>query len=101
MVLAARVRVFCTASDSTYGYRRIHADLVAQDIACSARSVRQIMPALDLVLRQPRPFRVTTGADARAAVDMPVWWNRTSPRTYPGPSSSGGVTYIHTWHSFI
>ena len=30
--LAARVRHFFTASDGTYGYRRIHADLAAEGV---------------------------------------------------------------------
>src|SRR5699024_8848076 len=41
--LAARVRHFFEASDGTYGYRRIHADLADEGTECSAELVRQIM----------------------------------------------------------
>ena len=37
--LAARVRHFFTASDGTYGYRRIHADLAAEGVECSPELV--------------------------------------------------------------
>ena len=65
--LAARVRHFFTASDGTYGYRRIHADLAAQGVECSPELVRQIMRQEHFVPCQPRPFRVTTQADAEGA----------------------------------
>ena len=45
--LAARVRHFFTASDGTYGYRRIHADLAAEGVECSPELVRQIMGTCD------------------------------------------------------
>jgi len=41
--LTARVWHFFTASDGTYGYRRIHADLVDEGTQCSPGLVRQIM----------------------------------------------------------
>ena len=62
--LAARIRHFFTASDGTYGYRRIHADLAAENIECSPELVRQIMRQEALVPCQPRPFRVTAQSDA-------------------------------------
>jgi hypothetical protein len=43
--LTERVKHFFTASDGTYGYRRIHADLAAESTECSPELVRQIMPA--------------------------------------------------------
>ena len=42
-VLADRIRHYFTASDGTYGYRRIHADLAAENVECSPELVRQIM----------------------------------------------------------
>ncbi len=69
-VLTARVRGFFDASEGTYGYRRIHADLACEGSECSPELVRQIMGTEGLVASQPRPFRVTTEADA-AATEMP------------------------------
>lgn len=66
--LTARVRHFFEDSEGTYGYRRIHADLQAEETECSPELVRQIMRGEGLVPCQPRPFRITTVADAEAAM---------------------------------
>jgi putative transposase len=58
--LCARIKHFFEASDGTYGYRRVHADLVDEGTSCSAELVRSLMASLGLVACQPRPFRVTT-----------------------------------------
>lgn len=100
-MLAERVRYFFTASDGTYGYRRIHADLVDEGTECSPELVRQIMRDEGLVPCQPRPFRVTTHTDDESAADMPDLMERdfTAPR--PGMKFVGDITYIHTWQGFI
>ena len=99
--LIARVEHFFAATDGTYGYRRIHADLVAEGTACSPELVRQIMRAQGLVACQPRPFRVTTVADAQAAADMPDLVKRDFDADAPGVKFVGDITYIHTWAGFI
>ena len=48
---------FFDASDGTYGYRRIHADLAEADVACGPELVRALMRELDLRPCQPRPWR--------------------------------------------
>ena len=100
-VLAGRVRHFFTASDGTYGYRRIHADLADENIECSPELVRQIMRQEGLVPCQPRPFRVTTDADAAAAALMPDLVQRNFTADRPGVKFVGDITYIHTWQGFI
>ncbi len=82
--LAARIRVFFDASDGTYGYRRIHADLAAESVECSPELVRQIMRQEALVPCQPRPFRITTHADAATAADMPDLVRRDFTANRPG-----------------
>jgi len=99
--LATRVRHFFKASDGTYGYRRVHADLVDEDTECSPELVRQIMRDEGLVACQPRPFRVTTEADALAAADMPDLVVRDFAADRPGIKFVGDITYIHTWAGFI
>lgn len=99
--LTGRVKHFFEATDGTYGYRRIHADLVAEDTECSPELVRQIMRAEGLVACQPRPFRVTTEADAQAAADMPDLVKRDFDADRPGVKFVGDITYIHTWAGFI
>ncbi|MEY9997525.1 hypothetical protein ABIE67_009644 [Streptomyces sp. V4I8] len=54
-------------SDSTYGYRRIHADLTAWGVPCGPELVRDLMRELDLQACQPRPWRHSlTENDGRA-----------------------------------
>jgi transposase InsO family protein len=100
-VLTARVEAFFEASDGTYGYRRIHADLAGEGTECSPELVRQIMRSQGLIACQPRPFRVTTEADAQAAAAMPDLVGRDFTADRPGVKFVGDITYIHTWAGFI
>jgi len=100
-VLANRIRHFFAGSDGTYGYRRIHADLAAENVECSPELVRQIMRQEALVPCQPRPFRVTTQSDAQAAANMPDLVKRDFTADRPGVKFVGDITYIHTWQGFI
>lgn len=99
--LTARVRHFFTASDDTYGYRRVHADLAGEGTECSPDLVRQIMRTEGLVPCQPRPFRVTTDADTAAAAAVPDLVKRDFTASRPGVKFVGDITYIHTWQGFI
>lgn len=81
--LTARIQHYFEESEGTYGYRRIHADLAAERTECSPELVRQIMRYQGLVACQPRPFRITTEADAEAAAGMPDLVKRDSPLTAP------------------
>jgi len=99
--LIARIQHSFEESDVTYGYRRIHADLAEEQTECSPELVRQLMRQIGLVACQPRPFRITTKADAEAAATMPDLVKRdftatrlassssaTSPTSIPGRDSS-------------
>lgn len=99
--LTARVKHFFAASDGTYGYRRIHADLADEHTECSPELVRQIMRDEGLVACQPRPFRVTTEADAHAAAGIPDLIERDFTAERPGMKFVGDITYIHTWAGFV
>jgi putative transposase len=99
--LTARVRHFFAASDGTYGYRRIHADLADEGTECSPELVRQIMRSEGLIACQPRPFRITTEADEEATKDMPDLVGRDFTADRPGAKFVGDITYIHTWAGFI
>jgi len=99
--LTARVNHFFTDTKGTYGYRRIHADLVDEGTQCSPELVRQIMRSEGLVACQPRPFRITTEADAQAAQGMPDLVGRDFTADRPGVKFVGDITYIHSWAGFI
>ncbi len=74
--LIGRIQHHFEESEGTYGYRRIHADLAAEQTKCSPELVRRLMGQEYLVACQPRPFRVTAEADASAAANMPDLVNR-------------------------
>ena len=99
--LLARIRHYFEESEGTYGYRRIHADLTAEQTQCSLELVRQLMRQEGLVACQPRPFRVTTEADVMAAANMPDLLTRDFTADRPGVKFVGDITYIHTWQGFI
>lgn len=98
--LLAQIRHYFEESDGTYGYRRIHADLTAEQTQCSPELVRQMMRQEGLVACHPPPFRVTTQADAVAAANMPDLVKRDFTADRPGRKFVGDITYIHTWQGF-
>ena len=83
-------------SDGTYGYRRIHAELVRGQVPCSPELVRAVMRSLGLYPCQPKPFRptTTTPGDATAVPDL-VARDFTAPA--PGVKLVGDITYVPTW----
>jgi putative transposase len=99
--LLVRVRFYFEESDGTYGYRRIHADLAAEQTQCSPELVRQMMGQEGLVACQPRPFRITTEADALAAANIPDLVKRDFTADRPGVKFVGDITYVHTWQGFV
>ena len=99
--LSARVHHFFEDSEGTYGYRRIHADLVDEGSECSPELVRHIMRDEGLVACQPRPFRSMTDADAEAEWSLPDLVKRDFTAVRPGVKFVGDITYIHTWRRFI
>jgi transposase InsO family protein len=87
-------------SDSTYGHRRVHAQLARWGVRASLELVRALMRALDLRPCQPRPWRpVTTVAGDAGAVPDLVRRDFTAPA--PGLKFIGDITYIRTWEGFI
>ncbi len=84
-----------------YGYRRIHADLVAAGVPCSPELVRRIMRDEGLVPCRPRPFRATTESDPDSPDHIADLVQRGFTATRVGQKYVGDITYIHTWQGFI
>lgn len=94
------VRYSFKRSDGTYGYRRVHADLVRWGHAVDDETVRSIMREEGLEPCQPRPFRpVTTIAGDPA--DLPDLLERDFTATEPGTKFVGDITYIPTWEGWL
>jgi putative transposase len=89
------------ASDETYGYRRIHAQLQRWGVPRGPELVRDIMRELDLRPCQPRPWRTSlTEADGREHRIADLLGQDFSA-TRPGEKMVGDITYIPTWEGWL
>ena len=99
-LLADKIRALFEAFGGTYGYRRIHAELLRAGEHVGAELVRRLMRELGLVPVQPRPFRITTvpDPDAPETVDL---LRRDFCADRPGIKVVGDITYIRTWQGWL
>jgi transposase InsO family protein len=86
-------------SDSTYGYRRIAAQLARQGTVAGPELVRKLMRQLGLVACQPRPWRPSTTKQGQAG-PIPDLVNRDFSAGTPGAKMVGDITYIATWQGW-
>jgi transposase InsO family protein len=98
--LKIKIRAVFDYNDQTYGYRRIHAELVRGGERVGPGLVRDLMRELGLVPCQPRPYKTTTvqGDDNPATPDL-VCRDFTAEK--PGTILVGDITYIHTWEGWL
>ena len=87
------------ASDSTYGYRRVHAQLARWDVTAGLELVRRLMRALGLVPCQPKPKRWSLTQAAAGALPDLVGRNFTAET--PGKKLVGDITYIKTGEGWL
>jgi putative transposase len=86
-------------SDSTYGYRRVHAQLARWGVTAGLELVRQLMRALGLVPCQPKPKRWSL---TQAAADaLPDLVGRNFTAEAPGEKLVGDITYIKTGEGWL
>jgi putative transposase len=97
--LALIVRKIFDDSDSTYGYRRIAAQLARQGTVAGPELVRRLMRDLGLVTCQPRPWRPSTTQQGQAG-PIPDLVNRDFTAETPGAKMVGDITYIPTWQGW-
>ena len=83
-------------SDGTFGYRRVHSELVASGTVVSVHLVRRVLREQDLYGAQPAAYRVTTKQDPEAA-PAPDLLERNFQSDEPGSRLVGDITYIRTW----
>jgi transposase InsO family protein len=86
--------------DETYGYRRVHAQLVRQGEQVSPELVRELMRELDLVPCQPKPYRPTTTTPGDPG-PIPDLINRDFTAAAPGEKTVGDITYIPTLEGWL
>ena len=90
-----------TESDDTYGYRRVHADLVAWGVPCGLELVRRLMRELGLEPCQPRPWRHCLTEQDGHAGPIPDLVGRDFTADTPGYKMVGDITYISTWEGWV
>jgi putative transposase len=98
--LTVLIKHVFTGSESTYGYRRVHAQLARWGQSCSPEFVRALMRAAGLVPCQPRPWRhsLTAGAGAGTIPDLLA---RNFTAIAPGAKMVGDITNIRTWQGWL
>jgi putative transposase len=87
-------------SDSTYGYRRVHAQLARWGETASPELVRALMRAEGLIACQPAPWRHTLTRQGPSG-PIPDLLSRDFSATAPGEKMVGDVTYIPTWEGWL
>ena len=99
-LLAEKIGALFETFDATYGYRRIHAELVRAGERVGPELVRKLMREMGLIPVQPKPFRTTTELDPHApdTVDL-VKRDFTAQR--PGTKVVSDITYIRTWQGWL
>lgn len=97
--LKTLIRQIFDASDSTYGYRRVHAQLQRTGVGVGLELVRHLMRHLQLVPCQPRPRRTALTMPDTAAVPDLVGRDFTAPA--PGHKLVGDITYIPTGEGWL
>lgn len=93
--LGRRIEAIFFEHRRRYGYRRIHAQLVAEGITCAPSRVRRLMVERELKALQPRTF-VPRTSDGRADKPSPnLLLGQALPAT-PNRVWVGDITYIPT-----
>src|SRR5690348_6636917 len=99
--LALYVRKSFDDSDGTYGYRRVHADLVAWGVPAGPQLVRSVMRELGLGACQPKPWRFSLTEGDGQEHDIPDLLKRDFTAGAPGGKMAGDITYIPTWQGWL
>ena len=100
-ILALVVKKSFDESNETYGYRRVHADLVAWGVPGGPELVRSVMRELGLEPCQPRPWRFSLTEGDGQEHDIPDLVNRDFTASAPGDKTVGDITYISTWQGWV
>ena len=98
--LKEKIEALFKEYDGTYGYRRIHGELLRDGEQVGEELVRDLMRELGLVTIQPRPYRKTT-VRGEHEPDVADLVSRNFTATRPGTKLVGDITYIPTWQGWL
>jgi putative transposase len=99
--LTIKIGVLFDRFDQTYGYRRIHAELVRGGERVGPELVRRLMRELGLYPCQPRPYKTTTRRGPDNQQRVPDLLRRDFTTDSPGTKLVGDITYLHTWQGWL
>ena len=99
--LGAVIERLHQASDDTYGYRRIHAQLARMGRHCHPDTVLSIMRERGLAGCQPRAKRRCTTKRAAEVADIPDLVGRDFTSDTPGAKLVGDITYVPTAEGWL
>jgi len=99
--LALYVQKSFDESDGTYGYRRVHSDLVDWGVPGGPELVRSLMRELGLEPCQPKPWRFSLTEGDGQEHDIPDLVKRDFTADAPGEKMVGDITYIPTWQGWL
>ena len=100
-ILALCVKKSFDDSDETYGYRRVHADLVAWGVPAGPELVRSVMRELGLEACRPRPWRFSLTEGDGQEHGIPDLVKRDFAADAPGEKMAGDITYISAWEGWL
>jgi putative transposase len=100
-IIALVVQKSFDLSDGTYGYRRVHADLVAWGVPTGPELVRSVMRELGLEACQPRPWRFSLTESDGQEHDIPDLVKRDFTAAAPGRKMVGDITCVPTWQGWL
>ena len=98
--LKLKVKALFDSFGGTYGYRRIHAELLRAGEVVGDELVRKLMRMMNLVAVQPKPYKRTTIA-GESAHPVPDLVARDFTAAQPGVKLVGDITYIRTWAGWL
>jgi putative transposase len=98
-LLKIKIQAVFDACDGSYGYRRLHAELVRGGEPVGSELVRELMRELGLVACQPRPWRTTTIQGEQSSA--PDLVGRDFTAEAPGCKLVGDISYIRTWAGWL
>ncbi|MGA5135538.1 IS3 family transposase, partial [Streptomyces olivoreticuli] len=97
--LKSFIRKAFEMSDSTYGYRRVHAQLARWGVAAGLELVRRLMRVLGLVPCRPKPKRF--GLTRAVAAALPDLIGRNFTADAPGEKLVGDIAYVKTGEGWL
>jgi transposase InsO family protein len=98
--LIATVSAVHTQSRETYGYRRVHAALVAQDVRCGIQRVRRLMQQYGLRAKQKPRYRTTTQSRHRLPI-APNWLARDFSADAANQKWVSDITFVPTHEGWL